>query len=74
MDKGDISRTLSAEIRAQLARTRTNAGSLAAVIGVSEATIYRRLNGESPWPLDDAMAVVAHLGIPLSRLAAGSAA
>lgn len=75
MDKGDIGRMFSREVRAELARNRTTASSLASVLGVSEATVYRRLNGDSPWTLDEAMAVVAHLNIPLSRLApAGSAA
>lgn len=74
-DKGDIGRMFSREVRAELARNRTTAGSLATVLGVSEATVYRRLNGDSPWTLDEAMAVAAHLSIPISRLAqAGSAA
>lgn len=73
--KTDINRMFSDEVRAELARNRTTAGSLATVLGVSEATVYRRLKGDSPWTLDDAMAVAGHLGIPLSRLTnAGSAA
>lgn len=73
-EKPDFGRRFSAEVRAELARTRTTAATLAPILGVSEATVYRRLNGESDWPLDDAMAVALHLGVSLSRLTAEAAA
>lgn len=57
-----------------MARNRTSATSLVPLLGVSESTIYRRLNGESDWPLDDAMAVAMHLGVSLSRLTSEAAA
>lgn len=73
-DKPDFNRRFSAEVRAELARSRTTATSLAPLLGISEATIYRRLNGLSDWPLDDAMTVARHLGVSLSRLTAEAAA
>jgi predicted transcriptional regulator len=73
-DKPTFSRMFSGEVRAELARRRTTATSLAPLLGVSEATIYRRLNGESDWPLDDAMTVAQHLEVSLARLTAGAAA
>lgn len=73
-DKVDFGRRFSAEVRAQLARSRTSANSLAPLLGVSESTVYRRLSGDSDWPLDDAMAVAAHLKVSLSRLTAEVAA
>lgn len=67
-DNAGISRKFSSEVRAELARSRTSATALAPLLGVSEATIYRRLNGDSDWPLDDAVTVAAHLGVSLARL------
>lgn len=69
-----LSARFSAEVRAELARTRTSATTLATLLGVSPATIYRRLNGDSEWPLDDAMTLALHLGVPLTRLTSESAA
>lgn len=66
--KTDLNRRFSGEIRAELARSRTSAATLAPLLGVSEATIYRRLKGQTDWPLDDAMIVAAHLGVSISRL------
>lgn len=67
-DKPDFNRRFSDEVRAELARTRTNAATLAPLLGISEATVYRRLNGAAGWPLDDAMTVARHLGVSLTRL------
>lgn len=73
-DKMDFSGRFSAEVRAELARNRKTATSLSALLGIHEATVYRRLNGESDWPLDDAMTVAAHLGVSMTRLTQGSGA
>jgi predicted DNA-binding transcriptional regulator AlpA len=66
------STAFSAEIRAYLARHKKNYAEIAHLLGVSEATIYRRLNENSTWPLDDAMAVAEWSGIPLSTLLAST--
>lgn len=73
-DKADFDRRFSAEVRAELARNRTSATSLAPLLGVSESTVYRRLKGQSGWPLDDAMTVAFHLGVSLTRLTSEAAA
>lgn len=65
---GTPSSTFSAEIRGHLARTRKTPAELALVLGVSEATIYRRLNENYIWPLDDAMTTAEWFGLPLSAL------
>lgn len=72
--KAPISRRFSGEVRAELARRQAPAQSLSPLLGVSEATIYRRLNGEADWPLDDAMTVARHLGVSLAGLTSEAAA
>ncbi len=62
----------SAELRAHLARERRSPAELAPVAGVSEATIYRRLNEQAKWPLDEALAVAEFLQIPASLVLARS--
>ena len=64
----DIGRTFSAGLRVELAKRRIYISSLAAVLGVSVSTIYRRLAGETDWPLDDAIAIASHLGVSLTHL------
>lgn len=62
------STAFSAEIRAFLARYRKTATDLALEVGVSEATIYRRLNEDSPWPLDEAIKAARWAGISIESL------
>lgn len=58
----------SAEVRARLAFARMSPADLAPVAGVSEATIYRRLNEQGKWPLDEAISVCRFLKLPGSVL------
>ena len=58
----------SAEVRAQLGRQRKSASQLAAEIGISPATLYRRLNDDSPWPLDDAVIACQYLEVSLRSM------
>jgi DNA-binding phage protein len=44
---------INAEIRAQLGRKRRTVSELAAHVGVSEATLYRRLNEGAGWTLEE---------------------
>lgn len=67
----DIGRTFSTGVRAELARRRMFISSLAPVLGVSVSTVYRRLAGETDWPLDDAIAIARHLGVSLTHLTSG---
>lgn len=54
MPEPDISpkQAVTAEVRAQLARKQRSVAELAAHIGISEATLYRRL-GDGDWSLDE---------------------
>lgn len=62
------SSSFSAEVRAQLGRQRKSASDLAGQIGISPATLYRRLADESPWPLDDAVIACQYLDVPLRKM------
>lgn len=44
---------VNAEIRAQLARKQRTVQELATHVGLSEATLYRRLGDGSSWGLDE---------------------
>lgn len=60
---------LAAEaIRVELARQRSSARRLAAALGLSPATISRRLNGEHPLTVDELYAAASFLGLPVTEL------
>ena len=65
------SQTFSDEVRGQLARQRRTVPDLALHLGVSAATVYRRLNHGHTWPLDEAAAAAEFLGVPLAVLMTG---
>ena len=67
---------VAAEVRAEMGRQRRSGADLARHLNRSHQTISRRLNGESPWDVDDLAAVAAWLGVSLDRLLvdAGTAA
>ena len=57
-----LSERFSAQVRAHLAFRRQTVADLANAVGVSEATLYRRLNEGRSWPLDQSAAVASHFG------------
>jgi transcriptional regulator with XRE-family HTH domain len=65
------SQLTAAVVRAELARRKIRGGDLAAVLGCSRTTMWRRLNGEHPFDIDELSAVAAHIGVPLSDLLPG---
>ena len=56
-------------IRAELARQRRTARQLARALGVSPATMSRRLSGEHPLTVDEAYAAARFLGVDVADLA-----
>lgn len=62
------SSSFSAEVRAQLGRQRKSASELASQIGISRATLHRRLSDDSPWPLDDAVIACEYLEVSLRSM------
>lgn len=67
-DQTTPSSSFSAEVRAQLGRQRKSAAGLAAQLNVAPGTLYRRLNDDSPWPLDDAVLTCQYLEVPLRQM------
>lgn len=56
------------EIRAGLARRRVTQDQLAAAIGISQATMSRRLAGTQPFTVPELERVAAFLDVPLGSL------
>lgn len=66
---------LAAEVRAGLGRAHLSQTDLAAAIGVSPATMSRKLTGQHPFNTDELERIAAHLRVsPSSLLAAAEAA
>lgn len=57
-----LSERFSAQVRAHLAFRRLSVGDLANGTGISDATLYRRINEGSRWPLDQAAQVAEWFG------------
>jgi len=68
-----LSERFSAQVRAHLAFRRQTVADLSAAVGISEATLYRRLNEGRRWPLDQSAAVAAHFGYanPIEMVSGG---
>jgi transcriptional regulator with XRE-family HTH domain len=62
---------LGSNIRAEMARRGISQDALARALKRSQASISKRLRGEVSITIDDAAAIAAHLGIPLSALLDG---
>jgi transcriptional regulator with XRE-family HTH domain len=62
------SQLTAAVVRAELARRKIRGGDLAVVLGLSRTTMWRRLNGEHPFDVDELTAVAKHLGLSTAEL------
>ena len=67
-DPGRLSRAVSAEIRAELARQRVTVVELAARIGRSQNYLSKRLRDESALTIDDVEAICRALSVPYGAL------
>lgn len=68
-DEGTITAVRFAdEVRAELARQRRTAGDLAIALGVTQHTVGRRLNGDTPFNAIEMVLVARFLGIGLAVL------
>lgn len=57
------SATVTANIRAELARRNLTAATLAEGVGMQRSTAYRRLSGETRWSVDEVDLVAQYLGV-----------
>lgn len=58
----------AANVRAELARRRISGRELARGIGWSAPTTFRRLRGDTPFTIDELIAVARFLGVPVAAL------
>lgn len=56
------------EVRVALARKRMSAAKLGRALGVSQTYVWRRLNGETAFDLDDLERIAAILGVEIGSL------
>lgn len=55
-------------VRAEMGRQRRNANELVPVLGLTRNTVYRRVNGQVPFNLEQIEAVAAWLGVTVADL------
>lgn len=60
--------TTSARIRSELAARGIPQGALAAVLGLSEQAVSRRMNGTTDWGVSELVAVAGFLGVDAATL------
>lgn len=60
------SEIVAAEVRAELARRKIPQSGLVSVLGMSEVSISRRLRGETPFDVNELVAVAEFLGVPVA--------
>jgi len=59
---------IAGEIRAELARQNLTYTALAAATGIRPSTLTRRLRGDKPFKLEEALSIAQFLGLKLSEL------
>ncbi|RWZ52560.1 hypothetical protein ELQ90_00960 [Labedella phragmitis] len=62
------SEAVAATVRAELARRKMRAGSLAAVLGLGRTATYDRVNGTVPFDTRELLLVASHLGVSVEEL------
>ena len=65
---------VAAEVRAELARRENPQSGLVGVLHMSEVSVSRRLRGETPFDINELVAVADFLGVPVASLLPGGAA
>ena len=59
---------VAAEVRAELARRKIPQSGLVGVLHMSEVSVSRRLRGETPFDINELVAVADFLGVPIATL------
>lgn len=68
MDHKSVSELVADEVAAELGRRRASQEDLAAHIGLSQATVSRRLKGIGSFTIEEIQSIADFLGIPIERL------
>lgn len=69
-----LSTQVAAAVRAEAARKRIGQDAIASALGLSQASVSRRLRGVAPFELDEIPVVADLLGVSVSQILAESAA
>lgn len=59
---------MGAAVKAEAARRGLSVASLAAVLGLSKPSVYRRVNGDEPFDINELDVIARHFGIDLLTL------
>ena len=59
---------VAANVRAELAARQISGTALASALGIARSTMYRYLDGTSPWPVNSVEAVANFLEVPVQSL------
>lgn len=65
---------IAAEVRAEMARQNKTQRELGAAIGLPQASVCKRLSGESPFRAYELVRVAAFLGRPITQFASAEVA
>lgn len=68
MSTTDLNGYIAGEVRAAMARNRVTTADLADKIGVSPATLHRRMSGATPFTVDELGAISQALGLAFASL------
>jgi transcriptional regulator with XRE-family HTH domain len=68
MPTANLSETVAAEIRVQLARHRKRGADLADELGISAAAVSSKLNDKTPFTLNEVQQIATWLGLSLDQL------
>ena len=58
--------TIAANVRAEVARTRTSQANLAAILNLSQSSVSMRLRGATPFSAHELATIATHLGVPVT--------
>jgi transcriptional regulator with XRE-family HTH domain len=65
---GEMSRIVSMEVRAWMARRSLTQADLAAGLGITRQAVSLRLSGKTAWTVDDVAVVARVLNVPVTTL------
>jgi transcriptional regulator with XRE-family HTH domain len=63
-----MTKTPTANIKAEMARAGVKQAQLAAALNLPQAAISRRLHDLTPWRVNEVQAIAAFLGVPIAVL------
>lgn len=61
---------VAATVRAELARRRISQTAVSERLEMSQASVSRRLTGDTPWDINELAAIADLIGVPLALLVA----